>query len=374
LDKASCIPRAVCVRRSAPMALVLAVWRLLASCLVVRASFVDRALLSADDPQDCAISTLQLSHAAKSGENSSAKRHGTPKCNFDTVWIFVAHKMGTELSSMAAGAVNEALISMGCLYSSMSQDWDHRPMFQDASEFAMPRCFIHLERNPFEVVVSGYLYHLGTTEDWIYWKFARCGEMPRHCEEQGYFCPWGTLDLWAEVYWTGVCSLRSSPLIAAGRMAAPLDDENFQEYLVRVDFDSGLLANALFFASAVWEPLKMFHDLAEESCCAVNVCFDSFDTACNETWRGAFTVVAGVKEPVLSGMVAAASSTCSGGEVGAAHAMAHGADAQAIASGKFLPANGQLVTRLRALDRELLGGSLEELAGKVGCAIGARYQ
>eukprot|EP00413_Alexandrium_margalefii_P025374 CAMPEP_0204574624 /NCGR_PEP_ID=MMETSP0661-20131031/40710_1 /ASSEMBLY_ACC=CAM_ASM_000606 /TAXON_ID=109239 /ORGANISM="Alexandrium margalefi, Strain AMGDE01CS-322" /LENGTH=356 /DNA_ID=CAMNT_0051583167 /DNA_START=55 /DNA_END=1125 /DNA_ORIENTATION=- len=349
-------------------------WRLLASCLLVRASLVERALLSADDPQDCALSTLQLARVAKFGENSSARQQGTPECNFDTVYMFAHHKTGIALSKDAANAVNEALTSMGCLYSSIMEDWEHWGLLQDASALAIPRCFIHFERHPLEVVVSGYLYHLGTIESWTHWKFALCGEMPRWCPGKGYFCPWGTVDLWGELYWKGLCSLRSSPLIAAGRMAALLDNETFQEYLIRVDTDSALLANALYFASISWESVRAMHGLAERSCCAVNVCMDSFDTACSETWRRAFRIAAGVEEPALSGMVSAASTKCRGGKIGAVHSVKHSGDEESKKSGKVLPPKSELMARLRALDRELLGGSLEELAGKLGCGVSARYQ
>ena len=75
--------------------------------------------------------------------------------------LITHHKAGCVMSHIAAAAVNkERAINK----SVMTVDCSERGEWQHSDP--APVCFLHVERNPFEMIVSGYLYHMSGAEAW----------------------------------------------------------------------------------------------------------------------------------------------------------------------------------------------------------------
>mmetsp|Transcript_30585 Transcript_30585/g.77897 ORF Transcript_30585/g.77897 Transcript_30585/m.77897 type:complete len:405 (+) Transcript_30585:4115-5329(+) len=369
------------------------------------------ACTAASSATDCALSALQLAGATYQLAGAGAPGAGTPvaassegsasACGHGTIKLLPHHKTGTQMVGEAVELVNKFLQASGCPKTdSLQYNWGVVPMLHSPQVADTGECFLHMERDPYEMVVSGYLYHLTTDEPWVKRAMDKCYADRSACAKrftdgkqvqieeamQDMELNWGLwsladrCSLWQRAYSNGTCAFHA--LSATGKVAAPLKKESWQAYLNRVDVDSGLLANAMWFANVTFEPMSALHDLAAASSCSANYCLSHFNVACNETWREFFTTAMDAKEPGLSRLVDSVSGSC---PAVSAHTSVHSTELMraevesqdATSAGGLkqdVPPKGELMQRLRELDSTHLDGMLAKLAAKVQCPISEDYK
>lgn len=366
------------------------------------------------------LGLLQSNAMRKLPENGS-------QCTFDTLVAYVHHKTGTTMNVFAERALNQFLIQAGCPKSKYEIRWQG---LNDSAKITAPKCFANFVRDPFEMIVSGYLYHRSLGSDIVtepgfnMWTLSDCDKRDYDEESHGksftdllmacdfdkeklrnrsYMwdvalnCFQGVpvYDLMNSEGFGGVlggvliglhnfkqtCELMQvHPLIVEGKVPQMFQNETLTTYLNRVDIESGLLFQSMWFAATTWTPMNALHDLAEASSCAINVCLPSFDTqqTCAETWQNVFEKTIGVQGTLLSGMVETAAAACPHGSIGSKVMSRHSVDSaerkNADQPQKELPSNSEMIAKAIELDSKFLNSTSAAVAAKIACQFSVKYK
>jgi len=287
-----------------------------------------------------------------------------------------AHKMANALSAelgSSAPRVEQNAFTMGYANESLMM------------QTPIPSCYAHEMRNPFEMVVSGYLYHMAGSEPWCFHDFGvfqtsmglaggcepkiKDGRMSENCMPRMSYRTF--------VYAEGLMQLYSESL--SGPLSDLLPDANLTDtymgYLQRVDMDAGLAAEFLLASVVSLSRMNFSHgfvsDLveAEPESCSLNMCYKDFYDECNSTWQHVLETW-NVPEPHNTTMYAAALESCPGTSV---QAQAHASSSHQEEQGLEHPPEHEMVNRLKELDQKYFNGALAALETRLGCPLSGKY-
>lgn len=223
-----------------------------------------------------------------------------------------------------------------------------------------PVCYAHVARNPFEMVVSGYLYNMAESESWLNeWTFGQASaSLDSHSKQLHERAAL------AEVF----RSSRSGPL--AAWLPEANANETYPDYLKRVDLDAGLLAESIVGSSLSLTPMRLAEDFTESHHCSVHVCFEDFFENCSATWNRVLQAWQ-IPEPSYDAMLRAATESCPGVDP---HAVEHSSGSQMENMDlKHVPEH-VMVNRLKELDRLRLNGRIAALEEHVKCHVSGKYK
>jgi hypothetical protein len=237
-----------------------------------------------------------------------------------------------------------------------------------------PKCIAHISRNPFEVLVSGYIYHKASLEAWLGLSFV---DADTDCNWQ-YLAPIRQASYPAEQLscfrtycknmaeiWHG--SLRG-PLSSALPDASP--DESYSSYLNRIDSAAGLTAEAAWAFNSTLAPMEFVNDFAKSSPCSTSTCLSDFYDDCESTWKRILHAWE-IPEPQFSTLLRGAMKSC---PKKSSMAQQHSSANAAIEAEVAHDQEHDLVAMARKLDQQLFGGRLAELEAHLGCPVSGKYK
>jgi len=179
-------------------------------------------------------SLLQLSFSSSPAVAAEGQTHNSETTDYV---LLAHHNGGWEMSQQAARAMASAAGKPdSLLYDNYDLDLT-RSFATSPAEIATPKasCWLHIIRNPFEMIASGYVYHAATSEPWLNTAFGRLAE-----------------DIAKESRPAFRHVLEGLTQVMDNAISGPLDwlpdpkaDENYPQWLRRVDLDDGLLAEAI---------------------------------------------------------------------------------------------------------------------------------
>lgn len=248
-----------------------------------------------------------------------------------------------------------------------------------------PPCVAQFGRNPFEMVVSGYLYHMAESEPWLHRSFRQVAKHGPYNEckpslidgQTAIWCKEHKRKIFRNTHWMhkafrGINQVAMHSVSTNGSTFLPHVDakETFPQYLKRVSLDAGLIAEYIWASNASLAPMRFTHDFAESHACSKNMCFHEFYENCKDAWQRLMHAWQ-VEEPQYTLMLSAALKSCPRGN----HwARKHSSKAQM--KNKLLnhPPAHDMVKRLRELDRLHLNGAIAELEEHIGCPVSGKYK
>lgn len=312
-------------------------------------------------------SSVNMSLAAVPHAKTAAKNP------LGTYLFFAHHKSG---SLMTLEAVRQMNTSLGDL-SGLSVDFSRllgQAVWPSEMLFNEPRCLLHVVRNPFELVVSGYLYHMAESEDWLRTHtfrralyYVRKNRVRDGCTPKvGWMCL--VLRGLAQVYRMS----RAGP--TARLLPTAQDNETFSQYLQRVEAKSGLLAEAIFSSNYSLASMRFTSDVVSSRPCSMNVCFEQFYDDCNAVWKRVLQAW-NIKDPHYSKMLRGAMKSCPDKSKGAkSHSSSRAMHHKHLSHAP----EHVLLHSLRELDSDVLNGMLASLETHIGssgqpCKLSGKY-
>jgi len=340
-----------------------------------------------DGSCDDTVSMLQFRTEHPRTKASKRPIHPLGSWVFKDFHLVSQHKSGTEMSFQAAGGMISALAGYLPLYWAppiIDVPWLTLGIApsEEFMQTPTPACHVHMARNPFELIVSDYKYHMGNGEaDWTgnikigdMLGLEDCpammdgGRMSQYC-----LTPGGARQpYWLSQWLTGFKNVfhRSH----SGNLSAWLPDvranESWSEYLQRVDTDAGLIANVIWTPTTTMPALKTSHDFMESQPCSLNVCFNEWYDDCNAAWTKVLKEWQ-VEEPGYAEMLAGAKTSCPGANILAA---GHSSKATLKMRGLKTEEPWRMVNRLRELDQLLFNGSIAALEKHLTCPVSGKYK
>lgn len=311
---------------------------------------------------------IQPSHAEKNDsslEGTLKGLEGTLKgLERREYYVFAQHKAGWMMTHEAATNMNNAGFPVHDTHSipwatSPTQMETDKMLVTDANGASVAdTCFLHVARNPFEMLVSGYLYHMAAAEPWLLNSFEQAGSISK-----GYF---------PEVYGSrGTADVFNSS--HSGYYSAWLPEakaeETFPEYLRRVDLDAGLIAEFIWASNTSLAAMRFSTRYIEKSQCSTNICYNKFLENCTFAWERVLRTWE-IQEPDYSTMLGAANKSCPGVNGLGWHSSQNEMTQKGLT---HKPVN-ELVSRLRDLDHLVLNGTVAALEDHLGCLLSERYR
>jgi len=315
----------------------------------------ERPFLGSSGPPEGSASFAQ-SEKAIFGETAQQQQR-LPNTRF---LFFAQHKSGSLMTLEAADYIREAIGKL----TGLSLDFSYTmgsAVYDSEMQTAEPTCLLHVARNPFELVVSGYLYHKAQAEDWLEHTFDNATELmrdtnvPGDCREgANWMCP----------VFRGLAQVqsmsRSGPV--AGVIPEAVGGETFPQYLRRVDTDAGLIAEAIWASNFSLASMRFTSDFVDRQPCSQNVCHNEFYENCDATWERVLQTWE-IKDPHYSVMLEAAKLSCPNTSPGARDHSSHELlEKQNLA---HVPEH-KMVQSLRELDERFLNGTLASLEAHLG--------
>mmetsp|Transcript_14616 Transcript_14616/g.25889 ORF Transcript_14616/g.25889 Transcript_14616/m.25889 type:complete len:398 (+) Transcript_14616:30-1223(+) len=277
-------------------------------------------------------------------------------------FLFAQHKAGTLMGMEAMEAMKKALGNS----TNVRLVWDqYMGAATDESEMKSEEegCLLHLGRNPFEMTVSGYLYHKAETEDWLLTTFRDALAGDDGCPPpSSWFClvNRGIANVFRES--------RSGPLSDWLPDAEP--EETLPGYMKRVDLDTGLVAQFILDRDYSLASLRFTYDYVASHSCSVNVCYNEFHDQCQGAWQRVLKLWQ-IPEPQYSQMLDAVLGSC---PKRSHQVWVHSSSNRSDFVNLEHPPLYDMLMRLRELDRQMLNGTLADLEEHVHeCHLSSRY-
>jgi len=276
----------------------------------------------------------------------------------------VHHKAGTIFMERSSELLNRELQRL-CRHHTMAKPIEVLDCGEEECRgtSVAGACSLHLERNPFEVVVSGYLYHRSNAE-------------PEWEEEPMDAAALNVSTKWAWKYHRAL--QRNIVGERHDALPRPSAHESYAHFLQRIDETQGLQAEARFASAVTIDEMVALHQRAmshaafassPKHACSAVACFSEFEgdvAACVSTWSQrllALQFPAGIAEKLAR----VASSQCPGSHTGSQAAASHSA------TGSVKTPLHTLVARLAAYDLAQEGGKLAAADRMLGCPLGGKY-
>jgi hypothetical protein len=272
--------------------------------------------------------------------------------------LLAHHKGGWEMSHQAAVAMAGAADEPDSrIYVNLTHSFAISP-----EELATPKasCWLHIIRNPFEMIASAYVYHAAGSEGWLFTPF---GSVAGRLAE--------STPAFRHVY-EGITQVMDNSI------SGPLDwlpdpkaDENYPQWLRRVDLDDGLLAEAIGPTNKSLSSLEFTDGLfrTESQSCNVDMCFNKFYEDCNASWHQVLNAWQ-IPENRSHRMHTAVMKSCPDESP---QTEKHSSDYKGHLSNFTHPPEHELVQRLRELDRLHLGGRIAEMEKRFNCPVSGKY-
>jgi len=271
---------------------------------------------------------------------------------------------------------HEALIRMNEVHSGLDFDW-HYGLHWATSELELPdpmekSCFLHIVRNPFEMLVSGYLYHKAESEDWLLETFGQA--------LADYKCDACGADAsWKSKAYNGMAQVfnesRNGPL--SDWLPDAQSDERFPDYLNRLGPDRGLVVEYILAREFNLPPMLFTLDWVAQHSCSLNVCLDSFYEQCSDVWQRVFQTWQ-IQEPHYSSLLHAVEKSCPHvSNQTLMHSSGHLAHEyeQKHEKNDGHPPEHELVNRLRDLDQKWLNGTIAQMEKEMSlCQVSGKYK
>ena len=283
-------------------------------------------------------------------------------CGLRRVFV-VHHKAGTIFMERSSELLNRELQRL-CRHHAMAKpievlDCGEQECHSTAIAGA---CSLHLERNLFEVVVSGYLYHRSNAE-------------PEWEEEPMAAVPTALNDStkWAWKYHRAL--QRNIVGGSHDTLPRPTAHEGYAHFLQRLDETHGLQAEARFATAVTIEEMVALHQRAmslappPKLACSAVACFSEFEgdvAACVSTWSQRLQALQ-FPAVVAERLARVASTQCPGSHTGSQAAAAHSA------TGSVKTPLHTLVARLAAYDLAQERGKLAAADRALGCPLSGKY-
>jgi hypothetical protein len=304
------------------------------------------------------------------------------------------HKAGSEMCREAAAKMNGAMNLSRDLYPQLMHDGPHEDNLIQYSAFTMgyaldesymqtpwPACFVQEGRNPFEMVVSGYKYHMAAAEPWCKTSFKDALQNTSGCQQtfvNGRMVP--SCGAWPKHWplknaYEGLQKLYDSSRY--GALAPRLPDirltESYSQYLSRLSVEDGLLAEAVFASHMSLEKMRWTYEWTAKQPCSTNVCYNDFFEDCHGTWERVMQVWC-IPSPENSIMQDAAAESC---PTTSASAKKHSGESQ-LSTGRHsnstdLPSS-EMVKLVKDLDQELLNGEIADIDRRINCPLSPGYR
>lgn len=233
------------------------------------------------------------------------------------------------------------------------------------------KCFLHFCRNPFEMVVSGYMYHRANSESWLLRSFDNATSTlaetyPGGCQAgESFKC----------------LALRGIDQVFHNSMSGSLSallpnakaNDTFPTYLNYIDLDAGLIAEYIWASNFSLASMDFTSGFMMDTSCKLNVCFHDFYENCRATWEHIFQAwQLPVPEPHYSAALDEVTRSCPDVTLAA---QLHSSRSM-MKSKKILEEvpEHQMIARLRELDRRHLHGKLAAMETHLGCPVSRRYR
>jgi hypothetical protein len=285
--------------------------------------------------------------------------------------IWAHHKTGTVMGRGASRVLNPVLNQLcNATTTATSFECESRPEIEIRKILKKGAlkgtCFLHLVRDPREIVVSGYLYHRRADEKW--------SRLPMSQLDDTYI---SSKPSWNQLYLRGVLAVReaaSRNQFGSQLLPSPIGDESYADYLVRIPPEAGLLAEYVAASQQRLPFLALMHDSLRNYPCAHAACLADFSGplgTCERTWERTLLALRYPSAWVPKVAAHAAQATCpKSPAVGRANK--HDATLQ---KGTIPTAElpSVLMANLVDLDRRTLGGALAHLAETIDCSRSPHY-
>merc|ERR1719310_2529636 len=272
-------------------------------------------------------------------------------------YVFAHHKTGSMMGC-------EAITRMHEVHSGLDFYFHYGlPWATSESEIPDPMeksCFLHIVRNPFEMIVSGYLYHKAESEDWVLKPFGQAvaetiqNNVTRDSAAE-----------WLPKAYLGIAQVfnesRNGPL--SDWLPDAQSDERFADYLNRLDPDRGLVVEYILAREFSLPSMLFTYDWVAEHSCSLNVCLHSFYDECSAVWQRVLQTWQ-IQEPQYSSLLHAVEKSCpnvsnqtiphSSGHLAREYDKNHEKNHE-------LPPEHELVNRLRDLDKKKLNRTIAHM-------------
>lgn len=238
---------------------------------------------------------------------------------------------------------------------------------------ASPKCIAHIVRNPFEVVVSGYMYHMGGSEAWTGLPFSNAGTS---CNWKWFSPIVEEVSQEAENCYGSYCKSVAQVMhnSFSGEASSWLPDadpsETYSDYLSRVNATAGLVAESIWVVNSSLAPMRFVYDVVEGTTCSLNICLSEFYDNCESTWRRVLAAWE-IPEPQFTALLEGAMQSCPRtSERAKLHSSADMAKSSDIAH----PPEHEMMAITRKMDRLLFSGRMAALEEHLGCPARGKYR
>lgn len=237
---------------------------------------------------------------------------------------------------------------------------------------ASPKCIAHIVRNPFEVVVSGYMYHMGGSEAWTGLSFS---DADTSCNWKWFSPIVEEVSQQADDCYGSYCKSVGQVMhnSISGEASSWLPDvdpaETYSEYLSRVNLTAGLIAESLWAVNSSLAPMRFVYDYTEGTTCSTNICLSKFYDDCESAWRHVLHTWE-IPEPQFAALLTGAMKSCPRtSERAKQHSSADIAKSSDIAH----PPEHEMMAVVRKMDRLLFNGRMAALEEHLGCSARGKY-
>lgn len=300
----------------------------------------------------------------QSSRNSTSVRHYV---------FFGQHKSGSLMAWEAAVKMQQAVAHSSSLRFEFNRHLGNA-LFSSEMLHYLPQqaCLLHFARNPFEMIVSGYLYHMADSEAWLSEPFGKVRKLMAEQFPEG--CVAGQ-DWRCRVY-RGIDEVYQSSLSSSASFRLPLakSTETFPEYLRRSDLTTGLTAEFIWAANYSLASMRFANEFVQKpaaaSSCNLNVCFHEFYENCPAAWQRVLQAWQ-VQEPDYTSALRAVTRSCPSVSRAAER---HSSDRLMRKKHLSHPREPEMLQRLQELDRSLFKGALADLEEYVQCNVSGKYR
>lgn len=332
--------------------------------------------------QAATLSLLAPVQSSKSNPSPVEETHSWQKHNY---YIYPHRKTGYMMASQAVNGMQDEfgkLTSLGQPTPSVNF-----MLGDDATKLSSgwrdmqskQLCLLHLARNPFEIVVSGYLFNKANSEHWTGTPLGKMQGLkplrPLHMDQAQQKVEEAQSGVPARERFNFPCAGKLLESSLSGPFSDVLPDANasetYPEYLQRVDLDSGLIAEFLFDSCLTFGNMQQMHDLTSSQPCSIETCFNEYFDDCSATWQRVIKDTWHIPEPQYSAMHRGAMTSCPGVSV---QAESHSSSEHLKQAGFEHPPEHEMVKRLRDLDVTVFNGTIAATESYIQCPVSGKYK
>lgn len=236
--------------------------------------------------------------------------------------------------------------------------------------------FLHVERNPYEMVVSGYLYHKEGKESWC------TSPLNRRLNNPPLAFYHDQAKVVAKAAEGSSFNMMGTDTLDRAAVACILPDvktgESYSAYLRRIPPSAGLLAEYIRAMQMDLPDMVANHRTAATSDSAANLCSSTNSgdlQSCEDNWQNAFESLYPNQEWLSKELGKSASKSCSAVDHSSisSHKSSLLATLQRTRERSLNALTKELIVQLQALDSAVLGGALGKMDQDLDCPLSRKY-